>query len=412
MRKKRFVLLALFLTVFIDVLGFGLVIPVLTPLFLDPTRGIFDVQTSEYMRNVALGLLLASFPFAQFFGAPILGAYADYFGRKKLLVYSLVGTFFGYLLFTLGIHFEIVWLLYVGRLIAGFMGGNMAVSLSIISDITDSAAEKTRRFGFIGVAVALGVILGPVLGGLLSENEWVSWFSYETPFLLATILAGINFVVVSFVLPETHHTKKALKIDFLSGPKDVVKAFAHKQLQSLYLMTFFQTLGFNFFAQFFAAYLYEQFVGVTERQIGYLFAYTGLWVAFSQGIAVRYLASRVMPVTLLRLSLFCLSFVFLLLLLPERLTWFYYVLPLVALFQGVILPNTTTIISSSVNEDKQGEVQGVYQSVQALAQVFPPLIAGFIAALNPDLPIVSAGVATLVAWGIFQTYSQTHRAMK
>lgn len=405
MKKSNFVLLSLFLTIFIDVLGFGLVIPVLTPLFLDPARGIFDVEVSGYMRNVALGLLLASFPFAQFFGAPILGAYADYFGRKRLLIYSILGTFCGYFLFTLGIHFEIVWLLYVGRLIAGFMGGNMAVSLSIIADITNTAAEKTRRFGLIGVAVAMGVILGPVLGGILSESELVSWFSYETPFLFATILAAVNFVVILAVLPETHQVKKELKVDLFTGPKDVVKAFVHKHMQTLYLTTFFQTLGFNFFAQFFAAYLYQQFVGVTERQIGYLFAYTGLWVAFSQGIAVRYLASRVLPETLLKHSLLYLAFVFLLLLLPERLTWFYYVLPLVALFQGFILPNTTTLIASSVQDDKQGEVQGIYQSVQALAQVFPPLIAGFIASLNPDLPIVSAGVATLVAWGIFQSYN-------
>ena len=201
MERNRIILGSLFLIIFIDVLGYGLVIPVLTPLFRDITQGIFHPDFSEYWRNVALGVLLASFPFAQFFGAPVLGTLADKYGRRKLLLYSLVGAFVGYALFSLGIVWMLLPLLYIGRLIAGFMGGNIAITLSIISDITKSSHEKTRRFGLIGVAVALGVIIGPFFGGIFSHREYSPLFSFATPFVLASILSFVNIIIVYFVLP-------------------------------------------------------------------------------------------------------------------------------------------------------------------------------------------------------------------
>ena len=194
------------------------------------------------------------------------------------------------------------------------------------------------------------------------------------------------------------------RVDILLAPRLVISAFQKGSLRLVFMMILLQTLGFNFFAQFFAVYLYEEF-GITELQTGFLFAYTGIWIAFSQGVAIRYLVGRLAIDRLIRMSLVCLSFTYLLLLVPEKLAWFYLVLPLVALFHGFVLPNTTTLISSGSLEEEQGEKLGIYQSVQAMAQVFPPLIAGFIATINADLPIVSAGVCTLIAWGIFQKYS-------
>lgn len=405
MVRRKPILTCLFLTIFIDVLGYGLVIPVLTPLFLDPAYGIFHQEVSQYWRSIALGILLASFPFAQFFGAPVLGTFADRFGRRRLLLYSLIGTFFGYVLFSLGIWFEQLVLLYLGRIIAGFMGGNIAVTLSMISDISEKPEEKTTRFGIIGVAVALGVIIGPFLGGVLSHRDYSALFSYVTPFILASTLSFLNIVLAYVVLPETLKVKMESRTDFLTAPRHVLAAFRQGSLRLVFIMIFLQTLGFNFFAQFFAVYLYEEF-GITELQTGLLFAYTGFWVAFSQGIAVRYLVQRMRIDKLIRISLLCLAMTYLLLLVPEKLVWFYFVLPLVALFHGFILPNTATLISSGSADNEQGEVLGVYQSVQAFAQVFPPIIAGFIATVNKDLPIVAAGVCTLLAWGIFQTFRQ------
>lgn len=403
MRNQRIILLCLFLTIFIDVLGYGLVIPVLTPLFRDPVQGIFSVDVSAYWRNVALGALLASFPLAQFFGAPILGSLADRHGRRKMLLFSLVGTFVGYTLFSIGIWQQQLFLLYLGRIIAGFMGGNIAITLSMISDITQTDEGKTRRFGMIGVAVALGVIIGPFLGGILSHREYSPLFSFTTPFVLAAVLSFINILVAYFVLPET--LKKSINVvtNIFAAPRHVISAFSNGSLKIVYLMIFLQTLGFNFFAQFFSVYLYEEF-GITELQTGFLFAYTGFWLAFSQGIAVRYIVEKVRIDKVIRISLFMLAFTYLALLIPEKLIWFYVVLPMIALFHGFVLPNTTTLISSGSSDKEQGEMLGIYQSVQALAQVFPPVIAGFIATINADLPIVAAGVCTLVSWGVFQTY--------
>ena len=174
--SERKLLIPVFLTVFIDLLGATIVLPILAPLFLDFQHGIMpmavqagtDMAAVTRERTILFGLLIASFPLAQFFGAPLLGTWADRVGRKKVLSISLLGTLIGYILFALGIHYKLVWLLFFARILDGFTGGNISIAFSAISDVS-TPESKTRNFGLIGMAFGLGFIIGPYIGGKLAD---------------------------------------------------------------------------------------------------------------------------------------------------------------------------------------------------------------------------------------------------
>ena len=143
MNKKK-AMLPLFSIVLLDMLGIGIIIPIIAPIMLDPSLGALPFSYSLATRNILLGLIIAVFPLFQFFGAPILGALSDKHGRKKLLMLSMAGGFLGYGLFGLGVEFHNIWLLFLGRIIAGFMGGNISIAFSAIADIS-SEKEKAKN---------------------------------------------------------------------------------------------------------------------------------------------------------------------------------------------------------------------------------------------------------------------------
>jgi MFS transporter, DHA1 family, tetracycline resistance protein len=391
------------LTIFIDMLGVGIVIPVMAPLFLDPTYHLVDAAHTTQWRTIALGFLFASFSLAQFFGAPILGAWGDRIGRKKVLVMALCGTFLGYLLFAYAIEAQLLWLLFAARILDGFTGGNVSIIFSIITDISETSEARTRNFGMVGAAFGMGFIIGPYIGGKLADPTLVSWFTYATPFWFAAILTLINVLLVLVFVPETRtfsasETNK--KINIFAGIENIIAIRKFPKLQVLLLVTFLFTFGFTFFTQFFQVFLIQKFQ-YSQSAIGDIFAYIGLWIAFTQGGLTRILSKRFAAVNIPKWSIFGLSAAFFLLLLPNDYRLLYAILPLVALFQGTTSPNLVTLVSEQSDPQTQGAIMGIQQSVQSLAQAIPPIIAGFIVSINTNLPITVAAAVMLVTGLIF-----------
>jgi DHA1 family tetracycline resistance protein-like MFS transporter len=227
-KQVKNILLTLFVTVFIDLLGVTIIIPITAPLFLDLKNGIMPLDANVFAnagnalpkiikdaidyRTLIYSLLIASFPLAQFFGAPYLGALADKFGRKKVLLLSLIGTLIGYVLFAIGVHYNLLWLLFVSRILDGFTGGNIAIAFSSIADIS-TPETKTKNFGLIGAAFGLGFIIGPYIGGKLADSNIVNWFNFETPFWTSAILCLINIILVIVFYYETLKIKSTRPIN-------------------------------------------------------------------------------------------------------------------------------------------------------------------------------------------------------
>jgi MFS transporter, DHA1 family, tetracycline resistance protein len=420
-RKK--ILGTLLLTVFLDLLGVTIVIPIVAPLFLDLKNGMMPLDISNiapqnmalairdaiHHRTIIYALLVASFPLAQFFGAPYLGALADKIGRKKVLTYSLIGTAIGYILFAIGIYYNLVWLLFVSRIIDGFSGGNIAIAFSSIADIS-TPETKTKNFGLIGAAFGLGFIIGPYIGGKLADPSIVSWFSYQTPYIVSAILAVINIFMVIYLYIETLQTPSTKPINILQGFTNLQKAFSARESRTLFSVVFFTTLGFTMFTTFFVVFLNSKF-NFTTSKIGDYFAFIGVFIAFTQGFLSRKL-SHILPENVMRVVLLGLAAALIIVTMPDKVWLLYAVSPLIALTQGMLAPNLQTIVSNSVGPEKQGEISGINQSVQSIAQALPPIIAAYLVSYGQSFALYGAGTCTFIAWLIFVLFYRKSQIIK
>ncbi len=390
----------IFLTVLIDMIGVGIIIPILPALFFKETNLFFPPGTSEDHIKLIYGFLIAAFPFMQFFGAPILGALSDKHGRKPLLQLSLVGTFLGYIILAYGIISQHLILVFLGRLLPGFTGGNISIVYSAMADIS-KAEEKAKNFGLVGAAFGLGFIIGPALGGILADNTVVSWFNNATPFFVTALLTVLNMVLVYIKFPETLKKQKKSKINALTGFKNIKKAFQIPHIRSLFVVAFLHAIGFSFFTNFFAVYLYEVF-DFTQKDVGYLFGYIGVWLVLTQGILVRKLSGRVRPRAVPTYSLLLLSFAVLLVLLPQKASWYYWLIILVPIAQSISNPFITTILSEATDASMQGEMLGIKQSLFSLGTVITPVIGGWLITFDVSYPIITGSAIIFIAWMIYQ----------
>lgn len=390
----------LYLTVAIDFLGVGLVIPIFAPLFLSETTNLFSQNIDYNLRSFLLGVTLFLFPFFQFFGAPILGTLSDKYGRKNILFLSVLGTFLGYILMILGIIYQNLYLIVISRIIDGFTGGNISVATSAISDISDKES-RVKNFGMLGAIFGFCFILGPFIGGKLSDPSVVSFFSYETPFIVAGALSLINLFLISSFFKDTLANRIEKTVSFKTGIRNLIKAFTEEKYKTIFITVFLISCGFSFFTQFFQAYLVSKF-SFSQSEIGELFAYIGIWIVFTQGFLVRVVPKNLKPSKIVFWGTLTLGIFLISLIIPEKASYIYFIIPFVAISNGLLNPNSQAIISELADENAQGEIFGINQSVQSLGVALAPLISGVIYSLDIRLPILLAGVLMFLAALIFK----------
>jgi DHA1 family tetracycline resistance protein-like MFS transporter len=399
MNHNKSLLRVIFLTTLIDMLGIGLIIPVVTPLLLDTNLPFMGNGATFADRSMMIGLLLASFSLAQFVGSGLLGALSDRHGRKPVLRYTIVGTMIAYLIFGAGILGTSLPLLFTGRLLLGFCSGNLAVTFSAIADLS-SAEHKSRNFGMVGAAFGIGFVLGPFLGGFLSDSTWHPWLGYDTPIWAAAILSALNLGVLQRYFTETLAVPRLSPLHPASSLRQIGRAFGRPELRGLFAVSFLMVFGFNFFTQFIQIYLIKRF-DFGQGDIGALFGYLGLWIALTQGLLLRPVSARLSPAPILRISLLLMGLAVISILVPQESPFLYAILPLVSLGQGFSSPNLLSLISNKADPSVQGEILGINQSVNSFAQLFPPLIGGLIVAWDIRAPLLVSGSIIVLAWLIF-----------
>jgi DHA1 family tetracycline resistance protein-like MFS transporter len=396
---RRSPLLPIFFTVFLDLVSVGIVIPILPTLFLNPNSSILPSDTNFQTRVVLFGLLGSAFSFFQFFGSPILGALSDKYGRKKLLLLTLCGTFVGYLLFILAITSSSVWMLFLSRAIKGFMGGNIAIAMSAIADVS-KPADKAKNFGLIGMAFGLGFIVGPFIGGKLADPSILPWFGLAVPFIFASIMSLFNIGLLIFNFDETLSKFTNKSINIFTGLTNLKKAFDMVNLRIIFITSFLITFGFTFFMNTFQVFLVEKFA-MGPSEIANIFAYLGLWIALTQGIITRILSRKFSSAQILKVLMPISAVVFIIIFPITNPLLLFAVLPVLAISNGLINPNITAIVSNLARSDQQGEIIGVNQSISSIAMAIPPLLAGFFLAININIPLLVASGIVFVAWFIF-----------
>ncbi len=392
----------IYFTIFVDLIGFGIIIPIIPQLLANPASEYYLLPSGQTISQgyILLGMLTAIFSVMQFLAAPILGQFSDRFGRKPVLALSLIGTCISYVIFALGIFTRNIPLLFLSRAFAGLTGGSVSVAQASIADVS-TPKNRAKNFGFMGAAFGLGFILGPFIGGKLSDPAVVSWFNPTTPFIFASLLAFINIISVLIFFPETNkYIKKDMVIKWSNSFLNIWHAATHKTLRELFFTNFLFNAGFTFFTTFFAVYLINKF-HFNQGNIGDFFAYVGIWVVISQILITPQVAKRFSEIKTLRVSLIATGIIIFLFFLPNHWLGLLIITPFLAMFNGLVMANLTALISRSVEPTVQGEVMGINSSISALAMLIPPILSGFIAAkFSANMPIWIAGFIMIFS-GVF-----------
>ena len=356
---KRSPLLVIFVTVFIDLIGFGIVIPVL-PFYVEGTQ--FHASPR------AVGLLFASYSVMQLVFTPILGRMSDRHGRRPVLFFSLLGTSLGF--FILGFA-TTLWMLFAGRIIDGITGGNISTAQAYIADVT-TEENRAKGMGLIGAAFGLGFIFGPAIGGILSR-----WGAH-VPFLFAGALSLANATLLYFVLPETVTADHPARESAATGRwSQLARALKQSRLAFVLAIYFLFVTAFSIMTASFGLFTLYRF-GFDAHDTGWIFAFVGVVGAFVQGGLIGRLVKAFgeMPLVIAGALLFTASLVLIPLTGPH--TGTAALLGLGALFamgNGLATPSLTSLASKSAGAGEQGGVLGVTQSVASLSRVVGPLIS-------------------------------------
>jgi len=400
--SKPKILPMVFLTIFIDMMGMGILIPTF-PMLIAPhsLHRIIPADWTTAQGFILGGWLLASFSILQFFFSPILGQLADRYGRRKVLAFSIAGTSISYVLFAFGIYLQNIPLLFFSRMLDGATGGNISVAQAVIGDIS-KPEHRARNFGLVGVALGLGFILGPFLGGVLSDSSLISWFSITTPFWFAALIALVNVGLVLLFLPETLQHVNHTPMDWKRAFLNITKVFTIPQLQSVIPAIFLFNAGFTFFTTFWGVVLAEDF-GFSQAHIGNFFGYMGVMVVLSQGGLVRRLSGKIADYKILRLSIFGTAFC----LIPyyfipgNKPLWIFFIPPFMAIFMAMTRSFSMALVTRITRPEMRGEIMGVNSSSNALAQVIPAILAGYIAANHARLPILVGSISVMLGGVLF-----------
>jgi len=392
---------ALFSVTLLDLLGFGIIIPIVPLLLSGEIGGLIPASLIPH-REVVFGMLIGIYPLMQFFSAPFLGALSDHYGRRGLLMICLASTAFGYLLFAIGVLTGNLWMLFVGRAIDGFTGGSIVIVRAVIADIsTEQTAAK--NFGIIGIAVGIGFIIGPFLGSLLSDSSVISWFSFATPFWTAMILSLASLFIVFLYLPETLTERVSRPVTLLTGPRNIAQAFRIRSTRVLFIGALLQLFGFAMYTQFFQIFLIGRF-NPPQLFVGMTIAYIGALVVLAQGVlnpvAVKHLSS----IKIVTWALAALAISIVGIAISDTLPMMFFFLGISALASGFIYPNITALVSGLADRQSQGEIMGIYQSVESFSQATGPLVAGYVALRGVGLPLFVAAGAVAVSWLVFALF--------
>jgi DHA1 family tetracycline resistance protein-like MFS transporter len=366
---KRSPLLVIFVTVFIDLVGFGIVIPVL-PFYVEGTR--FDASPR------VVGLLFASYSVMQLIFSPILGRLSDRYGRRPVLFFSLLGTSLGF--FVLGFA-TTLWMLFAGRIIDGVTGGNISTAQAYIADVT-SEHDRAKGMGMIGAAFGLGFIFGPALGGILSKWDLnvgpLHVPGISVPFVFAGLLALANATMLYFLLPETVTPGHPARESAAQGRwSQLWGALRRKRLRTVLGIYFLFVTAFSIMTASFGLFTLYRF-GYDAHDTGWIFAFVGVVGAVVQGGLIGRLVKKFgeMPLVIVGALLFSGSLLAIPLTGPR--TGVGILLAMGAAFavgNGLATPSLTSLASKSAGAGEQGGVLGITQSVASLARAVGPSVS-------------------------------------
>ncbi|TAK77029.1 MAG: MFS transporter [Gammaproteobacteria bacterium] len=403
MQEEKQQLFIILLITFIGFVGASIAYPIFPPLFLHPTLGSIIPSTwSDHTRSILLGVALAAYPLGQFIGSPILGGCSDRYGRKRILMFSLAGSMIGYLFTALSLQLNWIGALLASRFLTGLMESNLAIARAMVTDL--NSISKYKSFGRINGVAAIGYVMGPILGGFLSERNLVSWFSFAFPFYLATFFSIITLLLAAKKLTEKKHeiTYPIVSIwqrfNLIARIKALFKTSVN--LKHLLLISTIFTFAVDIFYEFGPVYL----TGLWSMTPAGIAVYNGilsLTLAIGSGWLTHRLSLYFSAERIIIIGMFITAMILGLMVVWPSLIFAFILFGLVGLSIAVVNVNITIQISNTADKSIQGEAMGTQLSLRMLGDALICLVGGFVIIASVALPIAAGCMIALMAAGMY-----------
>jgi MFS transporter, DHA1 family, tetracycline resistance protein len=388
--KNRSAFLVIFLTIFIDLLGFGIIIPLLP----------------DFLKNVLMekesiiGLAVGVFSLMQFIFTPIWGSLSDIYGRKPILIMSLMGNVLSYILMALvftGVYPSLS-LLIISRALAGIFSANLSAAQSVVSDIT-TKENRSKGMGYMGAAFSLGFVFGPAMGGFFSFK-----FGYGVPIIMSAVFSFIAMVLCILVFKETLHKElmKENKKNFsgvkIINFKAVHDVITNKKVGIFVIIFFFITFSFaNIHATFLLFAEKKDGLNLNQEEVGLLFSFIGIITAIVQGTLIKFFKNKIGEEKSLVIGNILTGIGLALIPFGTTIPILLSILFILAFGNGLNNPMVLGLISQNVGQEEQGSVLGINMALGSLARFLGPVWGGFIfESLGFRFPFFSGGVFMLL----------------
>ncbi|CAL7959458.1 Major facilitator transporter [Gammaproteobacteria bacterium] len=391
--KPNYMVIVLFLVITIDTMGISFPWPIFGKLFTGETTTLFTSNVSMQWRNILYGITMGTASLFMFLGAPILGNISDHIGRHKVLLFCLLGTSCGMGISVLGIIFNQVFLLMLGRAWLGAIAASQIIAQAAIIDISNQK-NKASLLGTVSAANNLGFIVGPIIGSLLIDNTLVSWFGFTTPFYFAAMLALLNALLLLLTYKETLKIRAAKKLQITKSFKVFVRALAHKNIRTLAFIYVCFQVGWALYLQTNLLSLIQKY-NYSGRLLGYFYLWMGLILCLNLLVIIRIITrviklKKIIYINLIMAAICCVVAIY-----GGEIGIWLSMLPMataIALGGNALV----TTFSNTAAKHEQGWIMGISNSLAALSWAVTPPLAGLLLAFGFHIPLAIAGILFLL----------------
>ena len=372
--EKKISLSGIYMVVFLDILGFGIIIPIIR----DMTITLADFSQLKFNYAVLSGILMSSYSLAQFICAPLLGSLSDRYGRKKILFISVLGNVVSYLMWAISQDY---YFFLASRLISGMTGGNISVAQSYIADVTKKE-DRAKSMGMFGATIGLGFVIGPFLGGYLSTFDMtkinhianlITFNRFGVIGLACASLSVINLLMITFNLKDSIKGSRSQPIVWNLFRQISLKDVS-KELKYLIVINFFHSCSFVFLEATLAWDLLKKF-NLDAKNTGLVFACMGLLLVFVQGGIYRVLQKKFALEKIMKWGFIITCIFFGIYSFQENIIAFYLCLTAITFGLGMVDPSISALISLKAEKNRKGLSMGLMQSFASLARTVVPFTA-------------------------------------
>lgn len=385
--------------IIVDGMGFGLVYPIMTAIFTG--HNMLSSHASAHLLHFYLGLGYMLYPLCMFFGASFMGDLSDNIGRKKVILFCMVGICISFLLMALGVVFTSIFLLMLGRALSGLMAGSQPIAQAAISDVS-TPETKALNMSIMTLALSVANVAGPLIGGVCSDNQVLPFFNFSTPFFIAAIFAFIAVIWIFYGFKETFVQQTRQRIDILRPVRIFIEAFLHPSVRVVACVFLLMQLGFSTYFQFILVLLKQKY-NYQNWQLGVFNGFIGVCFALSLVIGMRILLKfwRINTIAVISLFIVGLGEIATVLVTPQ--VWVWVLAIPISAFDMIAYTALLTAFSDAVDKSAQGWVMGIAGAVMALTWAVTGLAANLLPLLGTS-GLIFIGGLFLIASGLLMKW--------